>query len=143
MPRRSSAALPFSEPTSRVRPPDDLVGDARTVFVEIVTSVRADHFQGGDIPTLAVFCRAIVQEKRASAGLAKDGCVMADGRPSGWLNVLADAKRTISTYSRLLRLNPSARLLTPSPAAEPGPVSWVERQHLMRRGSDDEDQSAN
>ncbi|TYL85715.1 P27 family phage terminase small subunit [Bradyrhizobium cytisi] len=127
MPRRSSATLPFSEPTTRIQPPDDLAGAARSVFCDLVIATRADHFNASDAPTLAVFCRAIVQEKAASAGLAADGYVMADGKPSGWLNVLADAKRTISTYSRMLRLNPSARLLVPSPSSEPELISGYEK----------------
>ena len=82
MPRRSSAALPFSEAsTSRVKPPDDLTGDARTVFVDLVLSTRPDHFQELDVATLCVFCEAVVLAKAATAGLKADGYVSAE--PSG------------------------------------------------------------
>ena len=118
MPRRSFAALPFSEAsTSRVKPPDDLTGDARTVFVDLVLSTRPDHFQESDVATLCVFCEAVVLAKAATAGLKADGYVSAE--PSGWLPILQAATRTVSTYGRMLRLNPAARSMTPSPSSEP------------------------
>jgi phage terminase small subunit len=140
MPRRSSAALPFSETATRIRPPDDLTGDARTVFVDLVTSTRADHFQESDIPTLAIFCEAVVLAKAASAGLKADGFVMADGKPSGWLPIQQAASRTVSTYSRMLRLNPSARVITPSPSPEPAPppMSYYAKQRLLEARDDDD-----
>ena len=67
MPRRSSAALPFSEAsTSRVKPPDDLTGDARTVFVDLVLSTRPDHFQESDVATLCV-CEAVGEGRHRRA----------------------------------------------------------------------------
>ncbi len=107
MPRRSSTAIPFSEPASRVGPPADLVEPARSVFVDIATSVRPDHFQELDAAMLAVYSRAIVQEKAASAGLAADGYVTSDGKASKaspWLPVLQAATRCISTYSRMFEI---------------------------------------
>jgi phage terminase small subunit len=132
MPRKSSVDVAFPDsPASRVRPPDDLTGDARTVFCDLVISTRPDHFIESDIPTLCIFCEAIVLAKAATAGLKADGYVTAEGRPSGWLNILAQATRTTSTFGRMLRLNPSARLLTPSPSPEPAPtISAYERLAL-------------
>jgi phage terminase small subunit len=104
------------------------------MFVDLVIACRADHFQNSDIAMLCVYCRAIVLEKAASAGLKADGYVAADGKSSGWLPVLQAASRTISTYSRMLRLNPSARQTSPS--SEPEPISYYERQRLLE-GRDD------
>ena len=51
MPRKSSAAVAFSSSTaSRLKPPDDLVGDARKQFVDLVLGCRPDHFQPTDAP---------------------------------------------------------------------------------------------
>ena len=63
MPRRSSAALPFSEAsTSHVKPPDDLTGDARTVSW-ISCSARGRIISKSDVATLCVFCEAVVLAK--------------------------------------------------------------------------------
>ena len=129
MPRKSSAAVAFSSSTaSRLKPPDDLVGDARKQFVDLVLGCRPDHFQPTDAPLLAAYCRAVCLEQTASTELAAAGFVI-DGRPSGWLNLLAQATRTISTYSRMLKLNPAARQSVPS--SESAPVSYYERMSLL------------
>jgi phage terminase small subunit len=127
MPRKSSAAVAFSTTSTaaRLRPPDDLTGDARKLFVDLVIACRADHFQDSDTPLLCAYCRAVCLERTASAGLQDDGYVTADGRPSAWLPILQAATRVISTYSRMLRLNPAGRQTTPSSEAEP--VSAYER----------------
>lgn len=140
MPRRSSLAPPFSDATaSRVRPPDDLTGDAREQFVDLVLNTRADHFQESDVAMLCVFCRAVVTERAASVGLKEDGYVMRDGKPSPWLPVLQAATRTISTYSRMLRLNPAARASAPAERREPEPpMSYYQRQKLLEGRDGDE-----
>jgi phage terminase small subunit len=126
MPRKSSAAVAFSMtgPTARLRPPDDLTGPERKLFVDLVLGCRPDHFQPTDAPLLAAYCRAVCLEQTASSELAAAGFVI-DGRPSGWLNVLAQATRTISTYSRMLKLNPAGRQSIP--ASDPEPISAYER----------------
>ena len=50
---------------------------------------------------------------------AADGYVAADGKPSGWLAVWVQHQRAVTTLSRMLRLNPAARSMTPSPSSEP------------------------
>jgi hypothetical protein len=126
MPRKSSAAVAFPTTTTaiRLRPTDDLTGPARALFVDLVLGCRPDHFESTDAPLLAAYCRAVCLEQTASSELAAAGFVT-DGRPSGWLNILAQATRTISTYSRMLRLNPAGRQSTSS--SEPEPVSAYER----------------
>src|SRR5258708_36945795 len=94
------------------------------LFVDPVLGCRPDHFQPTDAPLLAAYCRAVCLEQTASSELAAAGFVI-DGRPSGWLNILAQATRTISTYSRMLRLNPAGR--QPTPASTPEPISRYDR----------------
>jgi hypothetical protein len=48
-------------------------------------------------------------EQTASGELAVSGYVTADGKVSPWASILKDAQRTVSVYSRLLKLNPVAR----------------------------------
>jgi phage terminase small subunit len=133
MPRKSSADLAFSPSSAtRITPPDDLTGAARSVFVDLVIGCRADHFLNSDAGMLAVYSRAIVLEKAASAGLAADGYIV-DNKPSPWLPVLQAATRTISTYSRMLRLNPSARYATPSSSEPEPPISAYEKIALEAR----------
>lgn len=143
MPRQSAderrSGVPVT-PTARLRPPDDLADGSpeRTLFCEIVLSVRPDHFSASDAIVLATFCRAVILEKIASAELAAAGYIDGEGRPSGWLNILTQAQRTVSTYSRLLRLGPLAR--QPSPLVEKRQhTSYYERQSLMRRDGPDAD----
>ena len=133
MPRKSSAAVAFStiSPGARLHPPEDLAGPERKLFVDLVVACRPDHFQNSDAVILAAYCRAIVLEKTASAGLVADGHVAADGKPSGWLPILQAATRVISTYSRLLRLNPAGRQSVPS--SEPGAASYYERMSMEAR----------
>ncbi len=138
MPRKSSADIAFSTPIgSRIRPPDDLTGPERALFADLVTGCRADHFQSTDSPLLAVYCRACILEQTASSELAAVGYITDDGKPSGWLNVLAQATRIISTYSRMLRLNPAGRQTTPAPEPPQG-VSYYSRMDLMERGGDED-----
>jgi hypothetical protein len=127
MPRKSSAAVAFSTTSTaaRLRPPDDLTGPERKLFVDLVLGCRPDHFEHTDAPLLAAYCRAVCLEQTASSAAAR---FVIDGRPSGGLNILAQATRTISTYSRMLKLNPAGRQSVPS--SEPEPVSYYERMAL-------------
>jgi hypothetical protein len=130
MPRKSSAALAFSPGTAtRLRPPDDLTGDARKVFVDLVVACRADHFQPSDAPLLAAYCRAVVAEKIAAGELAAANVV--DDKPSPWLPVWLGKLRAVTTLSRMLRLNPAGRQSVPS--SEPEPISAYERIALEHR----------
>lgn len=135
MPRKSSIAVPFSESTAtRIAPPDDLIAGSpeRSLFIDLVLHCRADHFQPSDAPLLSAYCRALALEQTASGELAAGGYITAEGRPSPWLPVLQHAARTVSTYSRMLRLNPSARHSTLA-VPDPEPVSAYERIALEAR----------
>jgi phage terminase small subunit len=123
MPRTSaaSAAIPTGA-TSRLRPPDDLTGPERALFVDLVASCSANHFQSSDAPLLSAYCRAVVLEKVASAAAG----YVADGKPSGWLNVLAQATRSLTVLSSELKLTPLSR----QSARPEGPISYYERLSL-------------
>ena len=135
MPRRSFASLSVPvvvQPVARLEPPDDLVGPERGVFVEVVLSCPAAHFRPADGLLLAAYARAVVLERRASAELALSGPV-ADGKPSPWLAVLAQASKSMLSLSRQLRLSPLSRSPT---MKKPGPVSYYERAELEGRRYD-------
>ena len=126
MPRQSaaSAAIPTGA-TARLRPPPDLAGPEREVFLATVVACRADHFQASDAPLLSASCRAVVLEKVASGELAAAGYVI-DGKSSGWLNVLAQATRSLTVLSSKLKLTPLSRQ-----SAQPEePISYYERLSL-------------
>jgi hypothetical protein len=95
----------------------------REAFLDIVLACPPDHFEVSDVAVLAEYCEVICQAKEANAKLKQEGYVQPDGKPSVWINVQAHARRTISTYSRLLRLNPSTRQTTPASDREPPVVS--------------------
>ena len=112
------------------------VGVALVVALPHLTAVLAPLSAGlADAPLLAAYCRAVCLEQTASSELAAAGFVIG-GRPSGWLNILAQATRTISTYSRMLKLNPAGRQSVPS--SEPEPVSYYEKMSLLQDQRDDD-----
>ena len=126
MPRKSSAAIAFAPSTvARIRPPDDLDGAARNLFVDLVLACRADHFTDSDAPLLARYSRALVAEKVAADELERSSVL--DDKPSPWLQVWQARMRAVTTLSRMLRLNPSARQSTPSSEVAAPPTSAYER----------------
>ena len=131
VPRQAAAAAGFSTSTTeRLRPPPDLSGPEREVFLATVFAYNADHFRAGETPLLCAFCRAVVREKVASGELQASGYVV-DGRPSPWASLLKDAVRDLTVTSRLLRLTPLARQTSPSSGLEP--ISAYERIALEHR----------
>jgi phage terminase small subunit len=133
MPRRSAAdaGLPVSA-TPRLRPPADLAAGSpeRKLFVDIVASLPASHFRESDEALLSAFVRAVCRERKAADKLAADGYVTSDGKLSQWNRILKDATRDMTVISRLLRLNPVARLASSS---EPEKISYYERLSLEQR----------
>ena len=137
MPRTSaaSAAIPTGA-TPRLRPPPDLAADSpeRKLFVDLVASCPADHFRQSDLPVLCIFVRACVMAETASGELNASGCVSGDGKVSPWASILKDAQRTVSVYSRLLKLNPVARQ-----SSQPEePISYYEKMRLLEAMKRDE-----
>jgi phage terminase small subunit len=135
MPRPSRESRHFAPSVvERLAPPADLDGDARALFAGIVTSCKPEHFRPCDSVLLCAYVRAILAEREASAMLAKKGRVDKAGRPSPWLNILAQANRAMLSYARALRLSPMGRApSTPSIATRPmKPVSVYEVLDLER-----------
>jgi hypothetical protein len=113
MSRRIAAEGELSSPAaaSRLKPPDDLAAGSpeRALFLDIVLNSSPRHFRKTDAVLLGAYCRAAIQERVASSELAACGYIDANGKPSGRLNVLAQATRSLTVISRLLELNPIAR----------------------------------
>jgi hypothetical protein len=131
MPRKSSTALAFSTSTAdRIKPPNDLAGDARKQFVDLVCSCRPDHFDPVDAPLLARYARALVEEEVAADELAL--AYILDSKPSPWLAIWQAKIRAVTTLSRMLKLNPAGRH-SGSPAEPALPLSYFERQAIERQ----------
>jgi hypothetical protein len=133
----SPAAIPFAERTERLRPPPDLTGDPREVFVDLIAACRPDFFTEAHLPLLAAYSRAVVLEREASKGLREDGYVLRDGKPSPWLPLLAQASRQLTTLSRALRLSPASQH-APTTKEKPLPLSWIDRMALLEEDRSDE-----
>ena len=139
MPRQSPEAAAYAGTGSRIKPPADIVPGSPEyeLFCDLVLNLPPTHFQLSDSPLLAAYCRAAIQERVASAELAAAGFVVGD-KPSPWLPIQQAATRVISTYSRMLKLNPAARSPVPAKAAGNEPVSYYDRVELERRAFRDD-----
>ncbi|MBR0809346.1 hypothetical protein JQ636_37945 [Bradyrhizobium japonicum] len=128
MPRRSSLDIAFPErQASRLSPPDDLTGPARTMFLDIVTSVRPDFFQPAHRPLLAAYANALAEERVAAGELEANYIV--DGKASPWLAIWQARMRAVTTLARALRLSPASQH-APEAKEPPPPVSAYERMAL-------------
>jgi phage terminase small subunit len=109
--RKSADSLttrPAGGKPSVLRPRDDCPPSVRRIFLELVSSVAADHFQPGDAPLLEQYAQAILLARQAYDKLATEGPVI-DGKASPWLVVLEKAHRSAVALSARLRLAPQAR----------------------------------
>ena len=138
MPRQSPEAAAYSGTGTRIRPPADIVAGTAEyeLFCELVLSLPPTHFQSSDAPLLSAYVRAAITERTASAELAAAGFVVGD-KPSPWLAILQAASRTMSTFSRMLKLNPSARSPVPAKAASNEPVSYYDKMRAMEAFRDE------
>ena len=124
--RRSTASL-IGSPV-RLTPPAELDELEREVFASIVASCPAEHFRVSDLPLLASYAAAVVRERRARGEFDREP-ILADGRPSPWGIVLAQATKTMLGLSLRLRLSPQGRG-KPSTKAE-AQLSYYERMALI------------
>lgn len=111
MPRRSSADLSviqLNAGASRLRPPASLSEAERTVFVDLVSTNKPEHFQPSDMPLLVRYCEATALGDLAAEHLRTEGAVIG-GRPSPWIVVQEKAVRSMLGLSMRLRLSPQAR----------------------------------
>ena len=111
MPRKSAAALSVAARTHQrhtLRPRQDAPAEVRTIFLELVASVPADHFRQGDGALLEQYWQSILLARKAYAELDAGGPVI-DGKASPWLVVLEKSHRSAVALSGRLRLAPQAR----------------------------------
>jgi hypothetical protein len=116
----------------RLKPPDDLDGETRTIFLDLVLAASPTHFEPVDRPLLCAYCRAAALERQASAAIAEN---IAAATPS-LLAVQAQATKTMHDLSMRLRLSPQARsghLTTRAKRATPV-LSYYDRRRLENGG---------
>ena len=87
MPRQAAAAAGFAASTARplLKPPPDLNALEKEAFLDIVLGAPPHHFMPSDLPLIAAYAKAIVQERIAAGELAV--AYLVDGKPSPWLPV--------------------------------------------------------
>lgn len=133
MPRRSAASrLIHAGPvlrTERLAAPLNLSEDERALFVDIVSSKPAHHFESSDAVLLVSYCHACILERTASGHLAQQGVVTTDNATtSAWFNVWATASKQMVTIGRALKLSPMARKpYQERPAKANSSLSYYER----------------
>ena len=104
--------------------------------MDLVTGCRPHHFQSTDAPLLGAYVRAVRPRTNRIVRTGGRRLRHQRGKPSAWLAVLQAATRVISTYSRMLRLNPAGRQSTPAPEPQQG-VSYYSRMDLEQRRDED------
>ena len=82
---------------------------------------------------IAAYAKAIVQERIASSELKASGFVV-DGKLSAWAALQKETLRTMTTLSRILRLNPQSRL--PLATKQIDGVSYYEKMALEGKRDD-------
>ena len=130
---KSSAELAVSpayiRPLERLSPPADLQReDERRLFLDLILASEPSHFRASDLPLLSAYVRAVLLERTASMQLEREGHITARGQPSPWLAVLAQAHKSISTFSHRLRLSPQGR--SPTNQKRSAPTSYYDRLRL-------------
>jgi hypothetical protein len=113
---------------TRIAPPPDLEGPARSQFLDISLACRPDHFDRVDVPLLARYARALIAEQKAADELERASVI--DDRPSPWLAVWVARMHVVTVLSRLLKVNPAARQSSPASEDAAPPISAYERMAL-------------
>jgi phage terminase small subunit len=136
MPRKSAASLsviPLETRSNRLCPPASLSESERAVFVDVITSCKANHFQQSDLSLLCRYAELSVLAEQAAGHLKTEGPVIA-GRVNPWLVVQEKAVRGLVALSMRLRLSPQAR--QPNNPSRAAPVSHYDKMRLDHDGSD-------
>jgi hypothetical protein len=134
MPRKAAADFTTTVLAAgdRLRPPLGLDKPEAALFTTIVLAHPPERFTAADVPLLAAYVRSCIDEECASAELRAAGYV--SDRPSPWLAVLKEARRSMTTLVRALRLSPASR----GPSASDLPeVSYYEKMALSEARRDD------
>jgi phage terminase small subunit len=108
-----------------------LSGDARALFISLVSTNPADHFRPSDAPLLIAYVRAILLEREAAEHLATQGHVTVDNRPSAWVGIQTAASKTMLSLARALKLTPTARRPSASRAGKPVTTSYYDQMQLQ------------
>jgi hypothetical protein len=129
MPRQAAAAKSFAATSTRamLKPPGDLNALEKEAFLDIVLGAPPNHFLPSDLPLIAAYAKAIVQERIAAGELA--AAYVVDGKPSPWLPVWQASIRAVTTLARMLALSPGGRVPTRSGEAQE-PTSYYSRLAL-------------
>jgi hypothetical protein len=90
-----------------VQPPPGLASDERELFIDLVASARAEHFQGIDAPLLAAYVRACILEKITAAEIKR--AVQTGEKHAFALAAYERAVKAQHQLSMRLRLSPQAR----------------------------------
>ena len=133
MPRQAAAASGFAASTARplLKPPPDLNALEKEAFLDIVLGVPPHHFMPSDLPLVAAYARAVIQEKIAAGELGR--AYVVDDKPSPWLPVWQASIRAVTTLARMLALSPGGRVPSKSVEGKQEPVSYYERMTLEGR----------
>jgi P27 family predicted phage terminase small subunit len=111
---------------ARLKPPSTLSDAERKIFVDLVSSVDAKHFNKSDLPLLCRYVEAAALAAQAAAELKKHGAVIG-GRVNPWVTVQEKSMRTMIALSLRLRLSPQSRMRTAKPM---GRMSVYEKMAL-------------
>jgi hypothetical protein len=130
MPRKSAAAkiIPLDSRTERLRPPANLEGPERELFVALVAANPPGHFKESDLPLLLQYCTATVLNEQAAAEIRAAPIVK--DRPSPWLGIYEKTGRAVIALSMRLRLSPQSRMAN-NPSRPQPPLSAYEKMSLL------------
>ena len=132
MPRQAAAASGFAASTrAMLKPPGDLNALEKEAFLDIVLGVPPHHFMPSDLPLVAAYARAVIQEKIAAGELGR--AYVVDDKPSPWLPVWQASIRAVTTLARMLALSPGGRVPSKSVEGKQEHVSYYERMTLEGR----------
>ena len=112
MPRKSLVSQQIMHTlkvSARLRCPDALGAEEKTVWHAIVSTTNAAHFHASDAPLLVQYVRACVLAEKAGNELAQNGAVLPNGKASSWLVVQEKQVRAMAALAHRLRLSPQSR----------------------------------
>jgi phage terminase small subunit len=95
--------------------------------LDVVCSVRPDHFQPADGLLLARYAEAAVMAADAATMLASEGTVI-DNKPSPWLAVHVAMTKALVALAHRLRLSPQGR--SPTNPKRPQAASYYDRVQM-------------
>jgi hypothetical protein len=143
MPRKSAASLalmplvPDDGRRQRLKPPHDLVGKGRELWIALVAACPPEHFIESDAPLLRQYVCMIDLAEHAAGALQASGPITDDGQR--WFSVHQRAVRSMAVLAMRLRLTPAARSTARDSgrrAASMGPVSYYEKMRLQQNHGD-------